>query len=124
MAILFFLISSAISTDIGLTVLHYQSQHSFSLFVYIRKKVRFFPQISVSSQFNLPFFYFFFFFLLKGSKFLWRLLGRHLQVQNRHLITPFRSPSLTVNFIEMCAHLWILCSQFQTSSLMGCSFLL
>lgn len=103
----------------GLAVFHYQSQHSVS--IRKKKKIRFFPQflfphslIYHHSNYFLP----------KGSKFLYRLLSRVLQVRNRYLIAPFRSPSLTGNFVGVCAHLWTLCSQFQTSSLTACSFLL
>lgn len=91
-AILFFLISSAISTEIGLAVLHYQSQHSFSLFLSIIKEKIFFSNFSFLSLIYHP--SNFFLFLPKGSKFLWMLLDRHLQVQNRHLVAAFRSLSL------------------------------
>lgn len=110
------------STDRGLAALHHLSQHSFSLCLSIRKRFRFFPKF----LFPDSLIYLLskcFFFLFKGSKFMpcggfWasQVHGRHHQVQNRHSVAPFRSPCLTAKFLEMCAHLWTLCLQFQPSS--------
>lgn len=116
--ILFFLICSAISTDIGLAVLHYQSQHSFSLCLSEKKRKK--KEFSNFCFFSLIYHPSNFFFSTQGFKIFMEALDRHLRVHNRHLIALFRSPSLTVNFIEVCACLWTPCSQFQTSSLMDC----
>lgn len=114
------------SIDAGLAVLHHQSQHNFSLCLSVIKRFRFFP------KFLFPDHLIYllskcFFFLPKDSEFMpcgcfWasQECGRHHQVQNRHSIAPFTSPCLTPNFIEMCAHFWTLCSQFQPSSVMDC----